>query len=146
MSDQTPEVTLYDEVGGEAFFIRLVDAFYAGVADDLVLRPLYPEEDLAPAKRRLWTFLVQYWGGPMTYLEERGHPRLRMRHFPYTIGPRERDHWLMHMIRAVDQVAADRPDVHRRLLDYFVPAAEHLRNDTGLPISSSDPRRANEQR
>lgn len=133
--------TLYDRVGGDIFFVRLVDAFYDGVATDDVLLSLYPEpDDLGPARRRLALFLAQYWGGPTTYNDERGHPRLRMRHFPFHIGPLERDRWLHHMILAVDQVAPDE-DVRNTLLRYFVPAAEHLRNDTGLPISSSDPRR-----
>lgn len=133
--------TLYDRVGGDEFFTRLVDAFYDGVATDDVLLPLYPEpDDLGPARRRLALFLVQYWGGPTTYNDERGHPRLRMRHFPFHIGPLERDRWLHHMIAAVEQVATD-DEVRRMLLQYFVPAAEHLRNDTGLPISSRDPRR-----
>ena len=133
--------TLYDRVGGDEFFTRLVDAFYDGVATDDVLLPLYPEpDDLGPARRRLALFLVQYWGGPTTYNDERGHPRLRMRHFPFHIGPLERDRWLHHMIAAVEQVATD-DEVRQMLLQYFVPAAEHLRNDTGLPISSRDPRR-----
>ncbi len=140
MSDDQQQ-TLYEQVGGEEFFVRLVDAFYDGVATDDVLLPLYPEpDDLGPARRRLALFLIQYWGGPTTYNDERGHPRLRMRHFPFHIGPLERDRWLHHMILAVDQVAPDE-GVRDTLLRYFVPAAEHLRNDTGLPISSSDPRR-----
>jgi hemoglobin len=140
MSDDQQQ-TLYDRVGGEGFFVRLVDAFYDGVATDDVLLPLYPEpDDLGPARRRLALFLIQYWGGPTTYNDERGHPRLRMRHFPFHIGPLERDRWLHHMILAVDRVAPDE-EVRNTLLRYFVPAAEHLRNDTGLPISSSDPRR-----
>lgn len=140
MSDDQQQM-LYDRVGGEDFFVRLVDAFYDGVATDDVLLPLYPEpDDLGPARRRLAMFLAQYWGGPTTYNDERGHPRLRMRHFPFHIGPLERDRWLHHMILAVDHVAPDE-EVRTTLLRYFVPAAEHLRNDTGLPISSSDPRR-----
>ena len=140
MSDDQQQ-TLYEQVGGEEFFVRLVDAFYDGVATDDVLLPLYPEpDDLGPARRRLALFLIQYWGGPTTYNDERGHPRLRMRHFPFHIGPLERDRWLHHMILAVDRVAPDE-EVRNTLLRYFVPAAEHLRNDTGLPISSSDPRR-----
>ena len=140
MSDEQQQ-TLYDRVGGDEFFTRLVDEFYDGVATDDVLLPLYPEpDDLGPARRRLALFLAQYWGGPMTYNDERGHPRLRMRHFPFHIGPLERDRWLHHMIVAVDRVSPDE-EVRTMLLHYFVPAAEHLRNDTGLPISSSDPRR-----
>jgi hemoglobin len=138
--------TLYARVGGFAFFERLVDAFYDGVATDPVLLPLYPEApDLSGARQRLTLFLVQYWGGPTTYSDERGHPRLRMRHMPFRIGPTERDHWLLHMTAAVDQVAAelaavDREAIREALVQYFVPAAEQLRNDTGLPISS--PRRS----
>ncbi|MGD9997953.1 MAG: globin [Ilumatobacteraceae bacterium] len=131
--------TLYDRVGGEDFFRALVDAFYEGVATDPVLLPLYPEQpDLTGARRRLTMFLVQYWGGPATYSDERGHPRLRLRHMMFHLGPLERDRWLHHMTHAVESVTDD-PEVRGALLGYFVPAAEHLRNDTGLPISS--PRR-----
>jgi hemoglobin len=94
--------SFYDAVGGEETFTRLVAAFYEGVADDPLLRPLYPDEDLGPAQERLTMFLVQYWGGPRTYSEERGHPRLRMRHANFAIGPNERDAWLRHMRDAVD--------------------------------------------
>jgi len=117
------------------FFERLVVAFYRGVATDEVLAPLYPEApDFAPAAERLTLFLAQYWGGPTTYSERRGHPKLRMRHFPFHIGPDERDRWLAHMTAAVRETAPDEATA-QRLLDYFVPAAEHLRNDTGLPIT-----------
>jgi hemoglobin len=139
--------TLYERVGGLEFFERLVDEFYVGVRGDPVLLPLYPEHrtdpELLGARRRLTLFLQQYWGGPTTYSDERGHPRLRMRHFPFHIGADERDRWLLHMAAAVEAVTADPvdADVRDALLGYFVPAAEHLRNDTGLPISSSDPRR-----
>lgn len=119
------------------FFERLVDAFYAGVATDDVLLPLYPEQpDLTGARHRLTLFLAQYWGGPTTYSVERGHPRLRMRHFPYPVGPVQRDHWLQHMSAAVDEVCPD-GDTASELMRYFVTAAEHLRNDTGLPITSA---------
>jgi hemoglobin len=133
------EVSFYERVGGQPFFDRLVDVFYDGVATDAVLLSLYPEpSDLGPARRRLALFLGQYWGGPTTYSDERGHPKLRLRHMPFTVGPLERDRWLHHMVRAVEVVTADidDADVGPRLLAYFVPAAEHLRNDTGLPISS----------
>lgn len=131
------EAPLYDRVGGTEFFERLVDAFYEGVAADPVLAPMYPEyPDFTGARRRLTLFLVQYWGGPTTYLEERGHPRLRMRHFPFRVGPAERDRWLTHMSAAVERVCDD-PDLRVELMGYFVPAAEHLRNDTGLPITSA---------
>jgi hemoglobin len=134
--------TLYETVGGLPFFERLVDTFYEGVATDEVLLPLYPDPvDLAPARRRLTLFLAQYWGGPTTYSDERGHPRLRLRHMPFPVGPVERDRWLHHMIRAVDATTDD-PAVRDALIGYFVPAAEHLRNDTGLPISRADYPRA----
>ncbi len=132
--------TLFFRVGGMPFFEALVDAFYDGVVDDEVLLPLYPEQpDLTGARHRLTLFLAQYWGGPTTYMEERGHPRLRMRHFPFHVGPLERDRWLVHMAAAVEQVCADRSTSEgsaEELMAYFVPAAEHLRNDSGLPISS----------
>jgi hemoglobin len=116
--------------------------FYEGVATDQVLLPLYPEQpDLTGARHRLTLFLIQYWGGPTTYMEERGHPRLRMRHFPFHVGPLERDRWLLHMAAAVETVCDDVAvpvDVSAELMGYFVPAAEHLRNDTGLPITSAN--------
>ena len=134
------DTTLYEAVGGMPFFERLVDAFYEGVATDEVLLPLYPEQpDLTGARHRLTLFLAQYWGGPHTYMEERGHPRLRMRHFPFTVGPLERDRWLVHMAAAVERVCDDPGipgGVAEALMDYFVSTAEHLRNDTGLPITS----------
>ena len=133
--------TLFFRVGGMPFFEALVDAFYDGVATDEVLLPLYPEQpDLTGARRRLTLFLAQYWGGPTTYMEERGHPRLRMRHFPFHVGPLERDRWLVHMAAAVERVGAEfstPDDITAELMAYFVPAAEHLRNDSGLPISTS---------
>lgn len=119
---------MYESVGGMPFFEALVDRFYEGVAADPVLLSLYPEPgDLAPARRRLTLFLAQYWGGPPTYSEERGHPRLRMRHAPFAIGSEERDRWLLHMRDAVE--ALDPPaDVAQALDDYFVMAAESMRN------------------
>jgi hemoglobin len=132
----SPADTLYHRVGGMAFFERLVEVFYAGVATDEVLLPLYPEQsDLTGARERLQLFLAQYWGGPTTYMEQRGHPRLRMRHMPFVIGALERDRWLIHMATAVEAVTDDEA-LRAELMAYFVPAAEHLRNDTGLPISS----------
>lgn len=131
---------LFEHVGGLAFFERLVDVFYAGVVSDNVLWPLYPDQsDLEGARRRLALFLAHYWGGVTTYLEERGHPRLRLRHMGFTVGPLERDRWLVHMAQAI-AIAGDEFDVSEEiraeLTTYFVRAAEHLRNDTGLPISS----------
>jgi hemoglobin len=141
VSDQ--HAPLYDRVGGQPFFDRLVEVFYDGVATDPVLLPLYPEApDLSGARHRLRGFLIQYWGGPTTYSDERGHPRLRMRHMPFHVGPTERDHWLEHMSGAVERVCSESgvgDDIAAELLAYFVPAAEHLRNDTGLPISSKRP-------
>jgi hemoglobin len=125
---------LYDDVGGMAFFERLVDVFYTGVESDPVLLSLYPHpEDLAGARHRLTLFLAQYWGGPTTYSDERGHPRLRMRHMGFRIGEDARDRWLRHMLHAVDIVATD-PGVRQALRDYFVPAANHLRNDGPLNL------------
>lgn len=129
------ETTLYNRAGGMPFFERLVDRFYEGVVTDSVLWPLYPDQsDLEGAKRRLTLFLAQYWGGPTTYMDERGHPRLRLRHMPFTVGPLERDRWLVHMAAAIEEVSVDE-GVKAELFGYFIPAAEHLRNDTGLPIS-----------
>ena len=137
MSDQP--TSFYDAVGGMPFFERLVDEFYRGVATDEVLAPLYPEApDFSGARHRLTLFLAQYWGGPTTYSDERGHPKLRMRHFPFPVGPVQRDHWLQHMRHAIAVSGLDET-AQQILLDYFVPAAEHLRNDTGLPISSARP-------
>jgi hemoglobin len=124
-----PEPSLYDQVGGMPFFERLVDRFYEGVRGDDVLLPLYPDvtDDLAGARRRLTLFLVQYWGGPTTYLEERGHPRLRARHSPFSIGVAERDRWLLHMRVAID--ASDAPaDATTRLHEYMTMAADAMRN------------------
>ena len=137
---QRGTATLYDAVGGMPFFERLVDAFYTGVAGDDVLLPLYPEApDLRGARHRLTLSLAQYWGGPTTYSDERGHPKLRMRHMPFTIGPRQRDHWLTHMSAAVAECSPSQ-EIADKLMAYFVPAAEQMRNDTGLPISSARPR------
>ena len=102
--DAQPAETFYEVVGGEPTFRKLVARFYEGVADDPLLRPLYPEEDLGPATERLTLFLIQYWGGPNTYSAQRGHPRLRMRHAPFRVGPAERDAWLRHMRDAVDSL------------------------------------------
>jgi hemoglobin len=122
--------TLFAAVGGEETFRRLVAEFYAGVAHDPVLRPLYPEEDLGPAADRLRMFLVQYWGGPATYSQERGHPRLRMRHAHFAIGVAARDAWLRNMRRALDSL--DLPLAQEQILwDYLTSAADSLRNLPG---------------
>jgi hemoglobin len=119
--------SFYDAVGGEETFRLLVHHFYAGVAEDEVLRPLYPEADLSGAEERLRMFLVQYWGGPRTYSELRGHPRLRMRHVTFRIGPRERDAWLARMRASMDELPlSDEQDA--MLWDYLVMAAQSLVN------------------
>jgi hemoglobin len=124
---QTRADSFFAAVGGEETFRRLVDEFYAGVADDPVLRPLYPEEDLGPAAERLRLFLIQYWGGPTTYSQQRGHPRLRLRHAPFTVGTAQRDAWLRHMRAALDSLALP-PAYDRALWDYLSTAAESMRN------------------
>jgi len=118
---------LYDEVGGEPTFRKIIGRFYAEVAKDDVLRALYPEEDLGPAEERLRLFVMQYWGGPPTYSEQRGHPRLRMRHHPFKIGPQERDAWLRAMRVAVDEAQLPEP-AREQLWDYFESTAEFLVN------------------
>jgi hemoglobin len=118
--------TLYGRVGGQPFFDALVDRFYAGVDADPILRPLYPA-DLTDPKTHLSLFLAQYWGGPPTYSEQRGHPRLRMRHAPFVIGLAQRDAWMRHMTDAVAAAGLD-PDDQSALLDYFEMAARSLIN------------------
>ncbi len=129
-TNHTTQQTFYEAVGGAETFHKLTARFYEEVAKDEVVRPLYPEEDLGPAERRMRMFLEQYWGGPRTYSEERGHPRLRMRHNPFKIGPIERDAWLrcMHTaIASIDEQTLDEP--HRRaLIDYMEMAAASMVN------------------
>lgn len=124
----TKSVTLYEAVGGMPFFERLVELFYVGVRADPVLRPMYPEDDMEGAQRRLALFLAQYWGGPMTYNEERGHPMLRARHMPFPIGPAERDRWLVCMAAALEELT-EPGQVRDLLIGYFAPAADAMRND-----------------
>jgi hemoglobin len=120
-------VTFYDEIGGEATIRAIVHRFYEGVRDDEVLRPMYPEQDLAPAEDRFALFLVQYWGGPTTYSDTRGHPRLRMRHAPFAVNPEARDHWLMHFRAALDE--ADLTEEQRQTFwDYVTHAAQFMVN------------------
>lgn len=119
--DDRPE-TFYDRAGGHDTFVTLVDRFYAGVADDPVLRPLYPPGDLGPAKERLLLFLEQYWGGPTTYSRLRGHPRLRLRHAPFPIDADARDRWLQHMRVAVTGLGLA-PALESQLWDYLERAA-----------------------
>ena len=119
--------SFYEAVGGEETFSRLVHRFYQGVAEDPVLRPVYPAQDLGPAEEHLRLFLIQYWGGPGTYSEQRGHPRLRMRHAHFRIGEAERDAWLRHMRTALDELALD-PAQDRELWEYLTMAAHSLVN------------------
>jgi hemoglobin len=123
-------VTYYDDFGGHETFAKLVREFYRGVAQDEPLRALYPEADLAAAEQRLRMFLEQYWGGPTTYSEQRGHPRLRMRHMPYAVTPDMRDRWLLHMMNAVDSLGLE-PEQDDRLRDYLTRAAYSLVNSGG---------------
>lgn len=122
-----PEQTFYEAVGGHETFARLVRRFYQGVAEDPLLRPMYPEQDLGPAEERLLMFLEQFWGGPKTYGERRGHPRLRIRHAPFPVSPAARDAWLGHMREAVDSL--DLPPLQAETLwDYLERAAHSLVN------------------
>jgi hemoglobin len=119
--------TAFEAVGGHPFFQRLVAAFYRGVATDPLLRPMYPEADLAPAAERLQLFLEQYWGGPTTYSDERGHPRLRMRHAPYPVDTAASDRWLRHMRAALDEQALP-AELDELLWTYFQSAAPAMIN------------------
>ena len=125
MADVT--TSFYDRVGGAPTFKALVDRFYEGVANDPPLRAMYPEEDLGPANDRLRMFLEQYWGGPKTYGETRGHPRLRMRHAPFIVTPTQRDRWLQHMLAAVDTLALPEAE-DAELREYLVRAAQFMVN------------------
>ena len=124
-----PQQTFYERVGGHETFVRLVREFYRGVAGDPPLKELYPEEDLGPAEDRLRLFLEQYWGGPTTYSDTRGHPRLRMRHVPYRVTPAQRDRWLLHMNAAIDTIT-DRlsPMDEHQMRAYMANAAHAMVN------------------
>ena len=124
-----PERSAYDRWGGGAFFTALVDRFYEGVATDPLLRPMYPD-DLSESRAHLALFLIQYWGGPRDYGDQRGHPRLRMRHAPFPIGSAEADAWLRHMTDAVE-AAGMAPEDREELLDYLAMAARNLINQPG---------------
>ncbi|HTT52426.1 MAG TPA: globin [Streptosporangiaceae bacterium] len=125
--DDTTEISFYQAAGGEETFRRLTHLFYQGVAGDPELRAVYPSQDLGPAEEHLRLFLIQYWGGPATYNELRGHPRLRMRHRHFVIGEAERDAWLRHMRTALDEIGLD-PALDAQLWDYLVMAAHSLVN------------------
>lgn len=127
MSDGS--TTVHDVVG-DAFFADLVERFYAGVETDPVLRPIYPD-DLTESIRHMTGFLIQYWGGSTAYSDERGHPRLRMRHAPFVIGPAERDAWFQHMISALSGLCAERDidvEIEQQIRQYFSMSAEAMRN------------------
>lgn len=126
MSDTSTRLTVYDLVGGEETFRRLVHTFYERVYADPILRPMFPD-DRAGAEERLALFLMQYFGGPMTYSERRGHPRLRMRHVPFAIGQEERDAWLGHMLSAIDAISIREP-ARTAMRDYFDGAATFMIN------------------
>ena len=128
MAEQAPEnVSFYQAVGGHDTFVALVDRFYQGVAADEALRPMYPDDDLGPAAERLTMFLEQYWGGPTTYSDQRGHPRLRMRHAPFRVTTDARDRWLTHMRDAVTSL--DLPPAYESVLwDYLERAAWSMLN------------------
>ena len=124
--------TFYDEIGGYETIRRIVARFYEGVAADAVLRPLYPEEDLGPAEERFRLFLVQYWGGPTTYSERRGHPRLRMRHAPFAVTPKAKEHWLRHFRPALDE-RRTAPEQDEQFWDYVTHAAQFMVNTFETP-------------
>ncbi len=119
--------TFDDEIGGYPTIAKIVDRFYEGVAEDEVLRPLYPEQDLGPARERFTLFLAQYWGGPTTYSDTRGHPRLRMRHAPFAVTPKARDHWLLHFRAGLD-AANLTPEQDAQFWDYVTHAAQFMVN------------------
>jgi hemoglobin len=127
MNTSPGAASFYEAVGGEVTFERLVHAFYRRVAADAVLRAVYPSKNLGPAEEHLRLFLIQYWGGPRTYDERRGHPRLRMRHARFSIGEAERDAWLRHMRAALDEIALD-AEHDAQLWNYLVMAAQSLVN------------------
>lgn len=129
--------TPYERMGGHETFATIARVFYEGVADDPLLREMYPEEDLGPAEERLRLFLEQYWGGPTTFSETRGHPRLRMRHAPFQVTPEARDHWLTHMMAGVDAVDLE-PELDAALRDYLRRAAYSMVN-TEPPVPFGAP-------
>ena len=127
MAEGDTSESFFDQIGGHDTFVKLVDAFYDGVKSDPVLRPMYPDDDMEGAVWRLRSFLEQYWGGPHTYSEQRGHPRLRMRHMPFKVNPDARDRWLAHMATAVDSLGLSELD-RAMLWDYLERAAHSMVN------------------
>jgi hemoglobin len=140
-SGPPPGPAFYEAVGGEETFTKLVDRFYAEVETDPQLRAVYPSKDLGPAREHLRLFLIQYWGGPSTYNELRGHPRLRMRHRHFAIAEAERDAWLRHMRTALDELALE-PAYDEQLWQYLVMAAHSLVNagpaNAEVPVAGPD--------
>ncbi|MBA2638592.1 MAG: globin [Nocardioidaceae bacterium] len=139
MSEASGEQSFYAAIGGADTISRIVQRFYAGVAADPYLRAIYPEDDLGPAEERFRSFLIQYWGGPSTYSQQRGHPRLRMRHAPFAVSHQAREHWLRHFRAALDSVALP-PDQDAQFWDYVERASLMLVNTDpeavrGLPLS-----------
>lgn len=125
--DENTARTFYDEIGGMPTIAKIVDRFYEGVATDDVLRPMYPEDDLGPAAERLTLFLAQYWGGPTTYSDNRGHPRLRMRHAPFAVTPLAKERWLHHFEAGLDSVDLT-PEQRAKFWDYATHAAQFMVN------------------
>lgn len=126
----TEEQTFFEAIGGRATIDVIVEVFYQGVASDEVLKPMYPEEDLGPAAERLAMFLEQYWGGSTTYSDQRGHPRLRMRHHPYAIDSDARDRWLKHFRAGLDAARLE-PNLDAQFWEYVTRAAQSLINTEG---------------
>ena len=131
--DSTSETTFYDQIGGYPTIKGIVDRFYAGVAEDDYLRSIYPEEDLGPAAERFTLFLVQYWGGPTTYSERRGHPALRMRHAPYPVSPKAAEHWLQHFRAGLDGAGLT-PEQDAQFWGYVTRAAQFMVNTLEEPV------------
>lgn len=135
-TESSPVPTFYEAVGGHPTFERLIRRFYEGVASDPPLRALYPEEDLGPAEERFRLFIEQYWGGPTTYSQQRGHPRLRMRHAPFAVTPTQRDRWLTHMRDAIDSLDLT-PEQNAELWSYMERSAHFMVN--ALDEEGTDP-------
>lgn len=131
--------TFYDDIGGYETIHTIVSTFYQGVAADDLLREMYPEEDLGPAEERFTMFLCQYWGGPTTYSERRGHPRLRMRHAPFAVTPTAKEHWLRHFRAGLDAAGLS-PEHDAQFWDYIVHAAQFMVNTPEEPVVVQDGR------
>lgn len=135
MSDTEKQITPYEQFGGHEFFTKLVARFYQGVRHDSVLSPMYPAHEMDEAERRLLMFMEQYWGGPQTYGEERGHPRLRMRHMEFAIDAEARDRWLTHMHDAILEMNMEDSELENQLWMYLVGAAHAMQNIDDSPGS-----------